>query len=469
MSEFESQQMVFSLPALLEEIHALFVPRAQSKGLSFHIDYDAYLPKTFLGHRGSLYRVVLNLVGNAVKFTAWGEVRIRTFIASPSDDNTVKVGIEVQDTGPGIPEDKYAAIFEKLQRLTPSYEGKVEGSGIGLYIVDQYVKHMQGEIKVESTLGQGSTFTVFLPMEIAANAALPTEQRLNTNVAPKPVTPSLTQVAPSVSVTQTNLSADAPLLLLVEDNPMIQLATQALLHRAGFRVDLAGSGAEALQAFLPGKYAFIYMDIGLPDIHGYEVAAAIRKKEQDCNATFPVPIIALTAHGAIAVQTFCGNAGMQGILSKPLSAEQAQKVWQRFGQSKAIDVPGLTLLDAESTSPQPSTEKSDHTLPIIDLAETVALIGSEAQANELFGLLAKDLTENDLPQIDQAVQQKNYAELRKHLHSLIGALCYAKLPRLQHAVLELQAAARNASPTISAVFKQVKREIGQFIAHYQAR
>jgi CheY-like chemotaxis protein len=255
----------------------------------------------------------------------------------------------------------------------------------------------------------------------------------------------------------------------VEDNPMIQMATQALLNEAGFRVDIAGTGKAALEAFVPGKYAFIYMDIGLPDIQGYDVAAAIRQKEKDLNITVAIPIIALTAHGSTDVKAFCGNAGMQGVLSKPLTPEQAQAVWQRYGKGEAIEVPRLTLLEASTadTTAQRSFENNDKALPILDLAETVALVGSEIQAREMYRLLANELTQNYLPHLDNTVKQRDYTELRKYLHSLIGVLCYVKALRLYHALLELQVAARNASPTITTAYKHVKAEADQFFVQYQ--
>lgn len=468
MSEFESKQVIFSLPDLLKEIYALFVPRAQGKGLSLHIDYDLHLHQAFLGCRGSIYRVMLNLVGNAVKFTEKGSVTVRAFIADHLSDNKIRVGLEIKDTGIGIPEDKYQIIFEKLRRLTPSYEGNIEGSGIGLYIVDQYVEHMQGEIKVASTVGQGSTFTVLLPLEVASESHLPAEPRVPANASTPVALANIKTVAQFAPAPQKTLSVDAPLLLLVEDNIMIQIATQGLLNGAGFQVDIAGSGAEALEAFVPGKYAFIYMDIGLPDIQGYEVAAAIRQKEKDLNVTVAIPIIALTAHGATDIKAFCGNSGMQGVLTKPLTPEQAQAVWQRYGKGESSDVPGLTLLEI---SPVPDThissEKSAHTIPVIDLAATVEFVGSEAQAKEIYQLLVNELTQKYLPQLGNAVKQQDYTELRKHLHSLIGGLSYAKAPRLYHAVLELQVAARNASPTITTAYEHVKAEAEQFFVHYQ--
>jgi CheY-like chemotaxis protein len=137
---------------------------------------------------------------------------------------------------------------------------------------------------------------------------------------------------------------------VVEDMPMIQLVTRSLLQNAGFAVDIASSGEEALEKFSAQSYDFIYMDIGLPKMNGYDTAQAIRNKEKALHATKNIPIIALTGHGAVDVQAFCSDAGMQGVLSKPLSREQAEKVWQRYGQQEDVEVPGLTILDNHQTT-----------------------------------------------------------------------------------------------------------------------
>ena len=349
-AEWSSAEEEFSLKDLLEEIYALFLPRAMSKGLKFTIEYDTALPQTLLGHRGSVYRVVLNLVGNSLKFTETGSVQLRAFLVESLDEKNIRVGIEVKDTGVGIPEDKQQIIFEKLCRLTPSYQGKIEGSGIGLYIVDQYVKYMDGSINVESTVGKGSTFNVRLPMTIASTLSLSknTAEKVFTETNPSsPVTPPI--IAPAnfggSFADETRLAADAPRILLVEDSALIQVITKMLLNDAGFAVDIAGSGEEAVEMFAPEKHSLVYMDIGLPVMNGYQTSLAIRAKEQMLNTKIKTPIIALTGHGAMDVQAFCNAAEMQGILSKPLSRAQAEKVWQRYGKHELIEVPGLTVLE----------------------------------------------------------------------------------------------------------------------------
>lgn len=332
-SEWASKEEEFSLKVLLEEIYALFLPRAESKYLTLTIDYDRNLPETLIGHRGSVYRVLLNLVGNALKFTEKGGVKVHIFLAEKVNEKNICVGIEVKDTGIGIPKDKQKIIFEKLRRLTPSYEGKIEGSGIGLYIVDQYVKRMSGTIQVESELKKGSTLTVLLPMALASEIFQPEKQSFAHSTIS--------------TVRDKSLLENSSRILLVEDNEMVQVITKTLLNDAGFQVDIAGTGAEAIGAFSVGKYGLIYMDIGLPDIDGYAVTHAIREKEKLAHAK-TTPVVALTGHGAIEVQALCEKAGMQGILSKPIKREQIEDVWKFFGERRAISVSGLTLIYTDS-------------------------------------------------------------------------------------------------------------------------
>ncbi len=127
------------------------------------------------------------------------------------------------------------------------------------------------------------------------------------------------------------------------------MAKKNLLNDSGFEVDVAGSGAEAVAAFSPGKYGLIYMDIGLPDINGYEVTNAIREKELSSQAAM-TPIIALTAHAAIDVQAVCGKVDMQGVISKPIKRDQIEHIWQRYGKGEPIHVDGLIVIDGIATS-----------------------------------------------------------------------------------------------------------------------
>jgi len=168
LSAWESTEEVFWLTTMLSEVCELFLLTAKNKGVKLTMTCDATTPTRLKGQRSNLYRVVLNLVGNALKFTQEGSVTIHAFLVNKIDEEHVQIGIEVKDTGIGIPEDKQTVIFERLHRLMPAYEGKTEGHGIGLYIVDQYVKRMGGSITVKSQVNKGSVFTVTLPLKISS-------------------------------------------------------------------------------------------------------------------------------------------------------------------------------------------------------------------------------------------------------------------------------------------------------------
>lgn len=164
LSAWNLEEETFSFETILESIQALFQPTAERMGLSLAVNMDENFPKKLRGYRKNIYRVVLNLVGNALKFTKQGSVTVRIFLENKVNEKNILVGIEVKDTGVGIPEDKQEIIFKKSQRLASAFNEKIEGSGMGLYMVDQYVKRMNGTIHVKSMLGEGSVFTVLLPM-----------------------------------------------------------------------------------------------------------------------------------------------------------------------------------------------------------------------------------------------------------------------------------------------------------------
>ncbi len=252
---------------------------------------------------------------------------------------------------------------------------------------------------------------------------------------------------------------DAPRILLVEDNSLIQNVTQVLLNGLGFSVDVAATGAEAIEKFSPGRYGLIYMNIGLPDQDGYSVTQAIREKEVELNA-LAVPIIALTAHSAVDVETFCGRAGMQGILSKPLTREQAEAVWRKFGLGKSERVTGLTLAE-HSETPLLSSQ-------IIDMDGTVALLGTKEDAEELLALWFEMLTKRFLPALKDLIEARDDEALRQELHTMLGSLCYVKTPLLNQAVLELQTAARNHPHSIEGAYQHVLIEAQRFMKYYLA-
>ena len=462
MVQLKDVNQAFSMAKIVESIHALFVPSATAKQLVFNVHEDAQLPAVLMGNQINIYRVILNLVGNAIKFTPSGSVTLSVVLDHKVDDENIIVKIIVQDTGIGIPKDKQKIIFEKLQRLTPSYYNRQEGHGIGLYIVDQYVKAMQGTIEVESAEGMGSKFTVTIPLKIAAsdevNIVIPptlSVQEVPAARVPEPTTPSF-----AISRDQ-EVKIDAPRVLLVEDSPLIQAVTKEILRTSGASVDVASSGKEAVDLFVPGKYALIYLDIGLPDMDGYEVSQRLRAIEDAAHAV-RTPILALTAHAAVDVKTFCAGAGMQGVLNKPLSCKQAQQALERYVLRKPTAVDGLQLLDVS----EPVSSHLPSRLEVIDLPGCVAVVESEVRAREMLSMVTELLDSTFVPEIQAAYEKSDDLELRKALHKFLGSLCYISTPALKQATLDLQTAVKEKLATRERSFQTFLHEVRQFKIAY---
>lgn len=302
----------FNLKEMLNEIYDLFQPTIITKKLNFHINYDRAIPSRLIGSRAGIYRIILNLVGNAVKFTQYGMITVSAQCVHITDQEAM-IKLVVEDTGIGIAVEKQKIIFERFTRLTPSYKGVYEGSGIGLYVVQKFLDTMQGEINVKSKEGQGSQFTVTIPLQFSNSAAEPIQ----------------TQSTDQSSSTKSRQMISEPIrVLLVEDNLTAQMMESTLLSSIKCIVEVADSGEKALEMFEAGKYQLIFMDIGLPGIQGDAAARLIRKMEQGSN--HHVPIVGLTAHTTDMQEQLCLLASMETVLSKPLSRQQAKQIIDQY-------------------------------------------------------------------------------------------------------------------------------------------
>lgn len=334
----------FDLFNLLREIEELYKPAVTAKKLKFFMNYDDQIPHHIIGSRVGIYRILLNLVGNAVKFTHKGFIAIRvTSETSMSSTQPLELKIEVEDSGIGIPGDKQKVIFDRFSRLIPSYKGTYEGSGIGLYIVNKFVKVMNGRVTVNSIEGKGSCFTVSLPYTIPNSNQIQQVTQLTTAHKNQQRLQQLKAGSLSESITpqiqNSNISTakqrKTTKILIVEDNLTAQLIQRSLLSSIHCDIEIAESGEKALELFEPEKYDLIFMDIGLPGLQGDTTAKLIRKMEKFTDQF--TPIIALTAHSAENNDQTYLAAGMQAVLNKPLSREQAQQLIDLYSKSETPD------------------------------------------------------------------------------------------------------------------------------------
>jgi len=314
-SDISAMTENFNLKTVINEIYDLYYPAVKKKGLTLVVHYDPHIPMNLHGSRAGIYRILLNLVGNAVKFTHTGSIEINVELTKQSNDKEAQIKFVVADTGIGIAKPKQQIIFERFTRLSPSYKGLYEGSGIGLHIVQKFVESMQGQIYVNSEEGRGSQFIVIVNFKVLQASELNITNEKIALIKPK-FSPANNKLDKSLRI------------LLVEDNMTAQWMQKSLLLSLGCIIDVADSGEEALEFFEPGKYNLVIMDIGLPGMQGDSVSEQIRKREQD--SQFHVPIIALTAHTTDEIKQHCLNAGMENVFSKPLLLDQAKLILEQY-------------------------------------------------------------------------------------------------------------------------------------------
>jgi two-component system, OmpR family, aerobic respiration control sensor histidine kinase ArcB len=326
----------FDLQQLVNKLIDLFAPVAKQKGLILQSEYAHEIPKTFVSDPLLIQRSILNLISNALKFTERGKVVVRVLRddSDPSTDDTgFPVCIIVEDTGIGIPPEAQSEIFESFYRVTPSYRGKYRGSGLGLSIVERFVNKMGGKVGVDSEVGKGSRFFINLYLKLADRNDSVTLDDLDDYAADQAAAFE-NKISPlQLKITQ-EIGLPFAKILLVEDNPLIQKGVVHTLNKLHCFVDVAGTALQALEKIKFNHYDLIFLDIGLPDYDGLWVCQQIRALS---TSQSQIPIIALTAHEDAEYTQVCLKAGMNSILSKPLTPADAKTCLERYrSQDKKI-------------------------------------------------------------------------------------------------------------------------------------
>jgi two-component system, OmpR family, aerobic respiration control sensor histidine kinase ArcB len=312
-----------NLEELARSCFAMLLPVFQDKAqLTFVCNYSDDLPKYVVSDEFRIKRILINLLSNAVKFTDQGCVTLDiNFSSIEGSLDKHMVTLVVSDTGIGIPKEKQERIFEKFERLTPSYAGKYKGSGLGLFMVKSLVTELGGDIRVLSESGQGTSFFCNIPMSFSSNQSARLVKNDETSEQSK-------QVSAGESSSENALSPVR--ILLAEDESVAQMVLVDLFSRLGCKLDLARTGEEAVSLFEERGYDLVLLDIGLPGCSGFEVSKKIRTLAEGV----ATPIFALTAHAKDDVEENCIFAGMNGVLSKPLSEKAATSLLKKYFSGK---------------------------------------------------------------------------------------------------------------------------------------
>ncbi|HTI92147.1 MAG TPA: ATP-binding protein [Puia sp.] len=294
------EKIEFRLMDVLDNITAMFGHRMNKKELSWQVDIDPKIPEVLRGDPYRLNQVLINLVGNALKFTEQGQIRVKVSLQE-CGPRQVELAFAVSDTGIGIAEDSLPHIFDHFSQAGLDISRRYGGTGLGLAICHQLLKLQGGDISVSSLVGKGTTFNFHLPYEYDG------EQQTD---APAPIV-----------LTDYSQCLAGKRFLVAEDNEVNQQLVDHVLKRGGGTVQLVGNGEEALQYLRQGEsYDLIIMDLQMPVMDGYEATRSIR---QDLELT--IPIIAMTATALVGEQLRCFDAGMNDYMTKPFEFTELYK------------------------------------------------------------------------------------------------------------------------------------------------
>ena len=282
--------MTFDLQEALGDVERLLRHSATERGIALEFDYPQDAPRQFRGDPARIRQIAFHLVGNAVKFTENGSVRISCRVSESGEGPNVRIA--VADTGIGIPANRLRAILAGFEQVDNSTTRKHEGLGLGLAITSRLASLMGGGLDVQSKEGKGSTFTVSLVLSPAE-------------------TPKASGSGPEEESLRFGFRG-----LVVEDNKINQFVMRQLLGMIGIEADIASNGAEALEMLDREVYDLVFMDVRMPIMNGYEATKRIRARNDGRRR---IPIIAVTADATSCVEQRCLEVGMDVFLAKPLT------------------------------------------------------------------------------------------------------------------------------------------------------
>ncbi|GAK86799.1 probable sensor/response regulator hybrid [Vibrio ponticus] len=285
----------FTWLEMKQMLEGIFSPKAQEKQLLFLIEETTPMPPVFIGDFERISQILVNLIGNAVKFTASGKVEV---VASW---HKTELQVTVTDTGCGIEASAQEPLFDPFVQVDRTAKRTYEGTGLGLAICKNLVELMAGNIKLESEVGVGSKFTIVLPLETASTVVIRDGQN-----------------------EQEQRALDNLAILVVDDIRMNQIIINQMLKKLSIVPDIAVNGLEALKAVEQGSYDLIFMDCRMPEMDGFEATSYLREHN------YTRPIVALTAGTTLEEREKCIDSGMDDILTKPYTAADLKSMIEKW-------------------------------------------------------------------------------------------------------------------------------------------
>ena len=410
----------FKLDKVLDGAVTVIAPKAAEKGLSLVVERALALPGSFVGDPLRLSQLLINLLSNATKFSAKGEVRV-TLGGEPLPDERFRLEVSVADCGIGMSQAQMAMLFQPFTQADASTSRRFGGTGLGLAICRQIVNLMQGEISVNSVEGVGSTFTFQVPLRIGAAAKIAEPERAARQAS--------------------DVRLPGVRILLIEDNPINQQVASELLATLAVEATVADSGEQALEILSQRTFDLILMDMQMPGKDGLQTTMAIRAELGDART----PIVAMTANAMAADRERCLQAGMNDHIAKPINPETLALTLARWLEGR---------LQAPHALPEPAPSgESRPALAIagVDVAFALDNLGGNTELfDELLGLFVEE--HGDAARlIARAAAEGEWKRVNALAHGLKGAAATLGASEVAEISRRIEQAARGSAPEADVI------------------
>ncbi len=415
----EVQNHPFDLTGLLRTTQRLFQIKIENRPIELNLMIDGRISGYYIGDDLILNQILLNLIGNAEKFTEKGSIDI-TVKQKKQDEEFDWIEFKIEDTGSGIPAEKIDLIFQKFKQIN-SHGHKHKGTGLGLAITKQLVEIQGGTISVDSQEGIGSTFTFMLPYKKSESEILPTINEIQ--LAPKNINGSY--------------------VLVAEDNIMNQKYISSLLTKWEINFVIASDGKKAVEHAQKKLFDLILMDIQMPNMDGYEASITIRNTKCLNQKT---PIIALTASAMLDQKSKAMSAGMNDFVTKPFAPNNLLSILQRYIGN---------------------TERKNTTEVSLDLDQKSLdqLYGNDKEyAAEMFQTFLEDVLP-DLQQLQILIENNDWETLSKEAHKLKPTLAMVGLNKLENELVQIEKMAKEKAnfDVIKPIWDNFKSQLEEYI------
>lgn len=413
---------IFSITGLINSVETLFLERAKEKGLTIYSSVDPSIPDTLTGDATRLTQILVNLIGNAIKFTHQGKINIEVLNRSQMGQDIV-LEFKISDTGIGIDKEKLHEVFERFNQGEDSITRNFGGTGLGLSIVKKLILLQNGDITVSSEKGKGTTFLFHIPYGIAKEQLHVISTDRTASLPKQPGTPLR--------------------VLVVDDNALNQSLLNHLLLQWNISFQIVSNGLEAIEQLTEETYDLILMDIQMPKMDGYAATQHIREVLK-----LDIPIIAMTAHAMAGEREKCLSRGMNEYISKPIIEEDLLKLISTFGLK-------------ENPKKELIIEAAPIQFQCIDLSYMRSISGGDTTFEKTVTKQFIDHIPSNLNQLNLAYQNQDFTTVKLRAHDLKSSLAMMGLLAALQEKVNLLEMATAQQPNITQALADITNTINR--------